>query len=139
MLNRLTNLADHAAIAAGRIFGKLLKVLVELVGPVAQRSDMEPDLFFELGSRRNGERMPLELGYGGHFNVDVVARFEFEVGRSRDYQLGHFGRKQVDIAYISPTVLDRFDSQEVVDALENVQDEGEKEPLPKVGCVYDQY
>jgi hypothetical protein len=55
-------------------------MVMQLVCPIAQASNVQRELIFQFGCARYCERMPLILGNLWYINENVVTAFELEVG-----------------------------------------------------------
>lgn len=63
---------------------KLLEVVIELVGPIAETAHMKPQFVFEFGRRANRKRMPFVARDLWDLDEYVIARTEFKIRRTCD-------------------------------------------------------
>ena len=94
--------------------------------------DVQGDGVRLLRRRRDGERMPFEVGDGRNIQENVVARLEVEVWRSFDDQVDHLGGQHHAVGDVALALV----REGVVEAERLLEDEeaaGTDEPLPKVG------
>ena len=114
----------------------LLEVLVEGVGPVTDRPDVQGEGLRLLGRRRDGERVPLKLSYAGDVEVDVVTRLEREVRWSLDDKADDPGGEHHPCSDVALALL-RVGLVQADDLLHGKDGEGTDEPFPECGGVED--
>ena len=115
----------------------LEEVVVNAVGPLADGSDVEPQIVGHFGSGGDGEGVPLGLGDVGNLDVNEVAGGKVEVGRPFDDQVDDSRGQKGSLCDVSVAVGAEA-PDDADDHFDAVQGARKGEPEPELGRVEDE-